>query len=76
MNPTFQQLEYSDVDMVVSGSEEAITMVEGGALEVPEAELLEGLNVAHEAIGDLCRMQDEFLEGHRVPDMEMERGPA
>lgn len=69
INPTFQQLEYSDVDIVVSGSADAITMVEGGALEVPEAEILEGLTVAHDAIKELCAMQDEFLEGHRVPDM-------
>lgn len=70
INPTFQQLEYSDLDIVVSGSADAITMVEGGALEVPEAEILEGLGVAHEAIRELCEIQDEFLEGHRVPDMD------
>jgi len=69
INPTFQQLEYSDVDIVVSGSADAITMVEGGALEVPESEILEGLTVAHDAIKELCAMQEEFLEGHRVPDM-------
>jgi polyribonucleotide nucleotidyltransferase len=70
VNPTFQQLEYSDLDIVVAGSAEAITMVEGGALEVPENEILEGLEVAHEAIRELCAIQEEFLEGHRVPDME------
>jgi polyribonucleotide nucleotidyltransferase len=70
VNPTFQQLEYSDLDIVVAGSADAITMVEGGALEVPEAEILEGLQVAHDAIKELCALQDEFLEGHRVPDME------
>ncbi len=69
INPTFQQLEYSDVDVVVSGSADAITMVEGGALEVPEVEILEGLTVAHEAIRELCAFQEEFLEGHRAPDM-------
>jgi polyribonucleotide nucleotidyltransferase len=70
VNPTFQQLAYSDVDIVVAGSADAITMVEGGALEVPEGEILEGLQVAHEAIRELCAMQEEFLEGHRVPDMK------
>ena len=70
VNPTFQQLEYSDVGLVVSGSADAITMVEGGALEVPEVEILEGLNVAHDAIKELVAMQEEFLEGHRVPDMD------
>ena len=70
VNPTFQQLEYSDVDIVVAGSTDGITMVEGGALGVPEAEILEGLQIAHDAIGELCRIQEEFLEGHTVPDME------
>ncbi len=70
LNPTFQQLEYSDVDIVVAGSVEAIMMVEGGALEIPESEILEALEVAHAGIKELCALQDELLEGHRVPDME------
>jgi polyribonucleotide nucleotidyltransferase len=70
LNPTFQQLEYSDLDIVVAGSEEAITMVEGGAIEVSESEILEGLNVAHEGIKELCALQKELLADHSVPDME------
>ena len=70
LNPTFQQLEYSDLDITVAGSKDAIIMVEGGALEVPESEILDGLKVAHEGIKELCALQEEFLEGHRVPDME------
>jgi polyribonucleotide nucleotidyltransferase len=70
LNPTFQQLEYSDVDIVVAGSADAITMVEGGAVQVAESEILEGLKVAHEGIKELCAMQVEFLEGHTVPNME------
>ncbi|HEM47671.1 MAG TPA: polyribonucleotide nucleotidyltransferase, partial [Alphaproteobacteria bacterium] len=61
---------YSDLDIVVSGTGEAITMVEGGALEVPESEILEGLQVAHEAIKELCALQEEFIADHNVPDME------
>jgi polyribonucleotide nucleotidyltransferase len=70
VNPTFQQLAYSDVDIVVAGSAAALTMVEGGAIEVQESVILEGLQVAHEAIKELCALQGELLEGHRVPDME------
>jgi polyribonucleotide nucleotidyltransferase len=62
LNPTFQQLDYSDLDIVVAGSESAITMVEGGALEVPEEEIAEGLLVAHEGIKELIRIQREVLE--------------
>jgi polyribonucleotide nucleotidyltransferase len=71
LNPTFEQLEYSDLDIVVSGSADAIMMVEGGALEVAEDDILEGLKFAHEqGIKVLCEIQEEFLQGHRQPDME------
>ncbi len=69
-NPTFQQLQYSDVDMVVAGSDEAILMVEGGAVEVSEEDMLEGIRFAHDGIKQLIGIQKELLEGHSVPDME------
>jgi len=69
LNPTFQQLEYSDVDMVVAGTEEALLMVEGGAVEVPEEELVEGLDVAHKGIRELIEIQKAFLSDERVPEM-------
>lgn len=69
-NPTFQQLEYSDVDMVVAGTDDAILMVEGGSVEVSEKDLLEGIRFAHEGIRELVGIQREFLEGHRLPDMD------
>ena len=50
LNPTFQQLEFSTIDLVVSGSADAIVMVEGGALEISEQELLEALKVAQKGI--------------------------
>lgn len=70
VNPTFQQLEYSDVDIVVAGTADALLMVEGGAVEVPEAEILEGLNVAHEGIRQLVAIQAAFLEGHGEAEMQ------
>ena len=70
LNPTFEQLEYSDVDVVVAGTENAITMVEGGAIEVPESEILEGLQIAHAGIREIVGFQKEFIDGHTVPKME------
>ncbi|MEQ9399868.1 MAG: polyribonucleotide nucleotidyltransferase [Longimicrobiales bacterium] len=70
LNPTFQQLEYSDLDLTVAGTEDAITMVEGGAIEISEEEILEGLKVAHEGIKELIGLQKELLKDHNVPDME------
>ena len=70
LNPTFQQLEYSDLDLVVAGTEEAILMVEGGAIEVTEQEILEGLEVAHAGIKELIQIQKELLPEVRPPEME------
>src|ERR1041384_8039850 len=67
LNPTFQQLEYSDLDIIVAGSEDAIMMVEGGALEVPEEEIAEGLQVAHVGIKELIGIQKELLGQLDVP---------
>ncbi|MFN0179691.1 MAG: polyribonucleotide nucleotidyltransferase [Gemmatimonadales bacterium] len=53
LNPTFHQLEYSDIDLTVSGSGEFVDMVEGGALEVSEADLIEALKVAQKGIREL-----------------------
>jgi polyribonucleotide nucleotidyltransferase len=68
LNPTFQQLDYSDLDIVVAGTESAILMVEGGALEVPEEEIAEGLQVAHEGIRELISIQREILEQIERPE--------
>jgi polyribonucleotide nucleotidyltransferase len=70
INPTFQQLEYSDVDMIVAGSADGIMMVEGGAAEIPESDVVEALNVAHAGIKELVAIQEELLEGIRQPIME------
>jgi polyribonucleotide nucleotidyltransferase len=53
LNPTFQQLEFSSLDVTVSGTADSVMMVEGGALEVSEAEMLEALKVAQKGIKEL-----------------------
>ena len=75
LNPTFQQLEFSDADVVVAGSESSIVMVEGGALEIPESELLDGLEFAHEGIRELIKIQQELIEPIAKQKMEWEPAP-
>ncbi len=70
LNPTFQQLEFSDVDIVVSGSRDSIVMVEGGALELTEAEIVHGLEVAHKGIRELLEAEEELIADMRQPKME------
>src|SRR5512141_305232 len=46
LNPTFQQLAYSDMELVIAGSQDSIVMVEGGALEVQEGDVIDAIEVA------------------------------
>jgi polyribonucleotide nucleotidyltransferase len=61
VNPTLPDLENeSTLDLVVVGTKEGLTMVEAGAGEIPEDELLEALERAHEEIKKLCEVQEEL----------------
>ncbi|NUP56285.1 MAG: polyribonucleotide nucleotidyltransferase [Gemmatimonadaceae bacterium] len=74
LNPTFQQLEYSDMELVVAGGRDSILMVEGGALEVSEEDVVEALTVAQGGIKELIGYQDELLKaGPKVSKLEWVR---
>src|ERR687889_1251396 len=62
LNPTFQQLAYSDLELVVTGSADSIVMVEGGALEVSEDDVVTALTVAHKGARELIAMQEELMQ--------------
>jgi polyribonucleotide nucleotidyltransferase len=62
LNPTFQQLEFSTIDLVVSGSADAVYMVEGGSLEISEGEMLEALKVAQKGIKDLIALERKVID--------------
>nr|MBA3789734.1 polyribonucleotide nucleotidyltransferase [Rubrobacter sp.] len=59
LNPTYDQISESDLDLVVAGTKEAITMVEAGGNEVPEEVMVEALQLAQETV----RVQAEAIEG-------------
>ena len=58
--PTVEDLEESDLDMIVSGSLEEILMIEGFAREMPEDEMVEAILYAHEGIKLVCELQNEL----------------
>ncbi|NOX18044.1 MAG: polyribonucleotide nucleotidyltransferase [Chlorobi bacterium] len=60
VNPTKQQVEESDIELIVAGSETSIMMVEGESKEVSENELLEALKIAHVEIKKLVELQKDF----------------
>lgn len=61
INPTQEQMEASSMNITVAGSEEAIMMVEGGANQEPEEEVLDAIMFGHEAIKELCRFQKSII---------------
>ena len=62
VNPTFEEAEASDLNLTVAGTKEYISMVEAGADEVCEADMIAALEFAQEAIGAFCDEQQKFLD--------------
>jgi len=60
INPTFSQLETSDMDVIVAGTRESIVMVEGEGKEISERDMLDGLKFAQENLRKLCDLQVEL----------------
>ena len=60
LNPTPEQLETSELELVVAGTKDAINMVEAGAAELSEEIMLKAMMFAHENIKKLCAFQEEF----------------
>jgi polyribonucleotide nucleotidyltransferase len=59
--PTQDQLEESDLDLIVSGNEDSVLMIEGFAREMPEARMLEAIDECQRIIRELCSMQRELM---------------
>ena len=65
-------LEGTDLDLIVAGTDDAILMVEAGASEIPEAEILDALDIAHENIRKLCAAQRELAEKAGKPKIAVD----
>ena len=61
INPTVEQLAVSDIDLTVAGTKDAINMVEAGAKEVSESDMLEAIMFGHEAIKGIIAFQEEIV---------------
>ena len=71
INPTLEQREASDMDMTVSGTKDAIMMVEAGANEVPEMEMLDAILFAHEEIKKIVEFIEEIVREVGRPKQEV-----
>ena len=73
INPTVEQSEKSDIDLTVAGTKDAINMVEAGAREASEEDMLEALMFGHEAIKKLIAFEEEVISAIGVEKMEYEK---
>ncbi len=83
--PTYEEIEESDLDLIVAGTEDSIVMIEAGASEVPEAEVIEAIEYAQGVIAKLNALQREIHEAlgqekasfePPAPDTELEERVA
>jgi polyribonucleotide nucleotidyltransferase len=74
--PSQDELEESDLDLVVAGSREAVLMIEGFAREMPEAEMAEAIMECHRYIRELCDLQEELFKKANVAKAEFVPPPA
>ncbi len=72
INPTFEQNERADIELVVGATYDNILMVEGEMNEVSEAEMLEAIKFAHDAIKPMCKLQMEMAQEKGVVKREYE----
>jgi polyribonucleotide nucleotidyltransferase len=71
INPTYEEAENGTLDLVVAGTKDAVTMVEAGAKEIPQEQMLEAISLAHEEIKKICALQEEFKGKLKVKPKEI-----
>ena len=75
VNPTYDEVRESRLNLIVAGTEEAINMVEAGAQEVSEEIMVEALMLAHKEINRLCRWQKELYKALEIEKRPVEPKP-
>ncbi len=71
INPTADEVEESDLSLTVAGTKDAICMVEAGASELSEKEMLEALMFGEEQVKKLCKFEQEIIDEIGVPKIEL-----
>ncbi len=71
LNPTIQQMDGSELDLVVAGTKDSIMMVEAGAQEISEDRLVEALALAQEGIVKICQAQEELQRAAGKPKLDI-----
>ncbi|GAB4233783.1 MAG: polyribonucleotide nucleotidyltransferase [Stanieria sp.] len=72
INPTYQEIEQGDLDLVVAGSPDGVVMVEAGANQLPEQDIIEAIDFGYEAVQELIQAQRQLIQqlGIEMPVIE------
>lgn len=72
INPTYQEIEQGDLDLVVAGSPDGVVMVEAGANQLPEQDVIEAIDFGYEAVQELIQAQRQLIQqlGIEMPTIE------
>jgi polyribonucleotide nucleotidyltransferase len=76
INPTYKEIEHGDLDLVVAGSPDGVVMVEAGANQLPEQDILEAIDFGYEAVLDLIKAQQELMAELGIDITVTEEPPA
>lgn len=79
INPTYAEIENGELDLVVAGSPEGVIMVEAGANQLPEQDIIEAIDFGYEAVRDLIKAQQELIAELGIEQVEVvppERDPG
>lgn len=71
INPTYAEIENGELDLVVAGSPEGVIMVEAGANQLPEQDIIEAIDFGYEAVRDLIQAQKELIAELGIEQVEV-----
>ena len=69
INPSLEVIDDSDIDLIVAGTERAVTMIEGSAKNITEDEMIQAVEIAHENIKKVCDVQKKMRDDIGKPEM-------
>jgi len=75
LNPSYREIERSELDLVVAGTPAGVVMVEAGANQLPEQDVIEGIDFGYEAVGELIKAQRALLQGLGIEPVVPEEKP-
>ncbi|MFT0728105.1 polyribonucleotide nucleotidyltransferase [Synechococcus sp. F70.1] len=76
INPTYAEIEAGDLDLVVAGCADGVIMVEAGAKQLPEKDMVEAIEFGFEAVQELLKAQQQVLADLNIPRVELPPPPV